>query len=125
MEKIFTTGKSCLKFAEVDIYKEGCQPETGVSHECDIEFKAESPSQLIEKIKEFFEVDDDALLLNSCDEIGRIDVQVLENGEGYKASQSEMKEWKIKGCIKLWACTYSFMVNQLLIEAVNLDAVKV
>ena len=120
MEKIYQTSKA-LKMSDETTFDNGYIPETGQMFQCDIEFKAEKTKQLIENIKDFFGVDDEALLLNSCDDIGRIDVQLLENEAGEKASEWEIKDWKNKGCVQLYACTYSFIVEKHLIEPVDFE----
>jgi hypothetical protein len=100
------------KFAEIDDYENGCLPETAINFRIDVKFKADTVDDLLEDIKNYFGVDDDAIELNSCDEIGRIDIATLENADGYNANESEIELWK-QGKIELWACTYTYYVDEV------------
>lgn len=99
------------KTAEEDIFKSGC--EIGNSIYCtDIKFEAETIKELLTKIKDYFYVDAENILINSCDENGRVDIQVYENAEGYQATGDALKEWK-NAKIKLWLCTYTGYIKKL------------
>ena len=119
MKILYETGKG-LKFAEEDVFNEGCLPETASSHMIDVSFKAETKKEVIEKIKEFFDVDADAIESNSCEEAGRIDIMLLENTEGIKANESEIKDWKNAGCTKLYNCIYSFQLEKVTRETISI-----
>lgn len=107
-----------LKIAEVDIFAEGCQPDTSQMYGVDVDFKAETQAELIGKVCDFLDIEDNKenYLLNSCDEQGRIDFQLLEDGEGVSASKEEIRRWK-KGACQLWAVTYSAQVEKVEREA--------
>lgn len=111
------------KFGEEDDYKEGCLPETGFSHTGGDTFSAHSIDGIVEKVLAFtgFDKKDDPVLLDSCDEPGRIDIQGLENADGIPASAREIKEWK-RGKIKLWSVTYTFDVEKVTRKKVKLAA---
>ena len=113
-----------LKHFEEDTYEDGCNPDTGGSSCVDIDFKSDSIGGLLKKIKEYFDVDNDSLLLNSCEEVGRIDIQVLENAEGYKALKSDIECWK-DGDKILWSACYSFCVKCVTREEVDLNKKEV
>ena len=101
-----------LRYVEEDSWEHGCLPNTSFSVSMDISFKGETKEDLINKIKEFFGVEDDDLELNSCGENGRIDVSVLEDFDGLKASESEIEQWQ-KGLIKLYSAIYTMNVYKL------------
>ncbi len=98
--------KGFFKHAEQDDFKNGCLPNTGHSSSLDIDIIADTKSELIEKVKSWFDVTSDNIELNACDELGRIDIQVMENGIGDKATDTEISMWK-EGCFNLWLANYS------------------
>jgi hypothetical protein len=98
-----------LKFIEEDDYNDGCLPNTAREWDCDAAFEADSVDELISDMCEHLCCDYDALLLNSCDENGRIDIQTLENDDSCEPSAVELAAWK-KGRLKLYSCTYSYRV---------------
>ena len=81
-----------LKFAEEDSYQSGCVAGTAVSYHINITFTGKTLAALLENLKIFTGCDD--ILINSCDEQGRIDLQ------GY------MQLWR-DGKKKLYAVTYT------------------
>jgi hypothetical protein len=104
--------KNGMKYSEEDNYEEGCLPDTGRSCSVDISFKANTSDELIQQLKEYFDVDDDAIELNSCDEDGRIDIFVIEDKNGENASDYNIKLWQ-DGKKILYAVTYSFYVEEV------------
>ncbi|MCP3921319.1 MAG: hypothetical protein GY714_01910 [Desulfobacterales bacterium] len=66
-----------LVHSELDNFKKGCDPSTGCSRFLDepLVFEADTLKELLKEIKKFFNVSQSGLLLNSCDELGRLDVQ--------------------------------------------------
>jgi len=111
--------RSALKFAEEDIYKEGCIPETATSFEVDVKFSSDSVAGVLDKIKKCYDVLDNDIILNSCDEEGRIDVCILEDGNSYKATPADIKEWK-KGKKVLYSAIYSYQIEKVTRESVIL-----
>lgn len=69
-----------IKYTDLDNYKQGCIKSLGgcCGHDS---FSASNIIDLLDKLKDFCGHDD--VLLNSCEEIGRIDIQGLENKDGY------------------------------------------
>lgn len=102
------------KHAERDNYETGCDPDTSVMYEPNIFIKAENLSELIVKVKELFSVADDSLLFNSCDEVGRLDVQAYEGNDGTTVdleNESERKDWEA-GKKEVWLATYTGIVEK-------------
>ena len=103
-----------LKFAEEDNYQSGRVIGTAFS-DCinatftgkTLAFTGETLAALLEDLKIFTGCDD--ILLNSCNEQGRVDLQGYETADGSTASASDMQLWK-DGKIKLYAVTYTAYV---------------
>lgn len=108
-----------LKFAEEDIYDEGCQPETASTFQVDVDFRGDTPQEVIQKVADFLGVDQDGIERNACDEPGRVDFSLMEDAEGTTASQAQIESWK-KGKTRLWAVTYTAHVEK--VEPVTLEA---
>jgi hypothetical protein len=108
-----------LKHVEQDIFNDGCQPDTAITFEANEAFVANSIEVLINEIKTQFDVTDESLLLDSCEEKGRIDVQTLETDDGIKASDRDIDSWK-KGEKRLWMCTYSYNVQKVTRETISI-----
>ena len=96
-----------LKFAEEDSYQNGRVVGTAVSDCINITFTGKTLAALLEDLKIFTGCDD--ILLNSCDEQGRVDLQVYETADGGTASESGMQLWK-DGKKKLYAVTYTALI---------------
>lgn len=112
---------SCVfRFTEEDVYSEGCLPETSITSVYDIEFKNSSLDQLIKMIQEHFGVTDNECLFNSCEEKGRLDIQLLEDENGYKAYPSDIKLWK-KNQKRLWLATYILQIDYIKASMVDLS----
>ncbi len=101
-----------LKFVEQDEYKNGCLPDTGHTASADILIKAETKEQIIEKVKEFFDVKNDCIELNACEESGRIDIQIMENDLAEQPSPAAIEAWK-KGKFNLWLANYSGQLEKV------------
>lgn len=99
------------KFTEEDVYSEGCLPETMSNYGGHDRFIGNTVEEVLEKIMSFTNAEKDWMLLNSCDDVGRVDVQVNENEDGYRATEQEIKQWK-QGKLKLWLATYIFYVKE-------------
>lgn len=101
-----------LKFSELDSWENGC------SGECEtifVKYQIESKNkeEAIQQVKDITgETCDDAIELNSCDEPGRVDVQVQEDEHGNRLTQDQWEEFK-QGRIKAYLVTYSFLFKQL------------
>jgi len=119
MKTVTYETSTALKTAEVDNYQEGCDPDTMVCFDVDVTFKADTLALLLHKIKEYYNVKHEGLLLNSCEELGRLDIQRLETAESFEPSDSQLKQWK-QGNVELWLAAYSYQINKVTREAVQL-----
>ena len=96
-----------LKFAEEDSYQSGCVVGTAVSSHINITFTGKTLAALLENLKIFTGCDD--ILINSCEEQGRVDLQGYEAADGSTASASDMQLWRA-GEKKLYSVTYTVYV---------------
>ena len=96
-----------LKFAEEDRYQSGCVVGTAFSACINATFTGETLAALLEDLKIFTGCDD--ILINSCDEQGRVELQGYETADGSTASASDMQLWK-DGKIKLYSVTYTALI---------------
>lgn len=93
-----------MVFSEQDNYNNGCFGDSKMEHLEDvIILKSATLKGLINKVCNKFNVSNDSILLNSCDEIGRIDVQTstLKAGQvrdSYKKHQDRFTA----GELDLW-----------------------
>ena len=106
------------KFAELDIFDEGCQPDTAYQTGGDITFSGETVKELIDQLLGFTGADD--YELNACDVDGRIDIQVMENSQGYPATLSETEGWK-QGLYNLYLASYTFYIKKVSRKTVSLS----
>ena len=114
--------KGWLKQAEEDIFSEGCDPDTSFAVDnTDMTWSAETVDDLINQLREFTGAreEDDAVLRDSCDEKGRIDIQLMETEQSYPASEGSMRRWR-EGKTRLWAVTYTFKME--LVERTTVSA---
>ena len=109
-----------IKHAEEDSWENGCDPTSGNSFFGDTQFKADSIEKLITYLCQHCGAERDAVTLDACEEPGRIDIQVMENGEGYHASNPEMESFR-KGNCRLWLADYSFQVEKVTRETISLN----
>lgn len=108
-----------LKHAEEDIWERGCQPGTERVDEGNDRFRADTMEDLIEKLMDFaLTTDKKAVLLNACDEIGRVDIQVTQGDDGLPLTESEQEVWK-RGEKQAWLVNYSFRVER--VQRVDVD----
>lgn len=99
-----------LVLKEQDDFNNGCLPETQTSLALDLTIKAETKRGIISKLKENFPSND--FEFNACDEIGRVDIQVLEDNDGNEASNQQILDWK-KGKQDLYLANYSGMLEEI------------
>lgn len=95
-----------IKSIELDNYENGCTGEYSSYSGKDI-FQAETIRDLIEQLKNFTGHDD--ILINSCEEDGRIDIQGMEDGNSMVASDCQLEAWRA-GTIDLYSVCYTFQV---------------
>lgn len=110
------------KFYEEDIYNEGCLPHTGGLIDGREVFRADTIDGLLNELLAFTGGDRECLELNSCDEAGRVDISIMENADGCKATKWEIESWK-EADIQLWDCIYTFQIEKITAEAVNLEEI--
>ena len=85
-------------------------------------FKADTVESLVKQLKAFTGCDDDQnLLLNSCDTLGRLDIQTMEDANGMVASESDIEAFK-KSEKRLWLCCYTFNIELVQSAVVDLSA---
>lgn len=101
-----------LKFTEEDSYENGCNPDTVQIFEVDKKFEADTPQELIKDVAEWLAVDNDGIEKNACDEAGRVDFSLMEDGESNKSTKTQISAWK-KNKQKLWSVTYTGYVEKV------------
>lgn len=99
------------KIAELDTYSEGC---AGAGMHSTIAYKivSDSLASIKQQICDFLGCDEEALTIDACEEVGRIDAGLHENAEGYTASVSEMAAWQAGEC-ELYYANYLFYFEQV------------
>lgn len=96
-----------FKSSEEDNYRDGCLPESASNSIIDVTFTNNTLAGLLEDLKNFTSCDD--ILLNSCEEVGRVDLQGYETLAGYKATDTDYEAWK-NAKKKLFYVTYTAYV---------------
>lgn len=109
-----------LAHSEQDNYKDGCHGKclTKFTPNNSFIITADSMKSLINKLQiEFSSKDINDFLFNSCDEMGRLDLQVIQRVpfECAKPSSKTIEEWKA-GEIDLWLTCYTFNVEMVQVE---------
>jgi hypothetical protein len=120
--KTYFQANGWAKFYEEDIYQEGCQPNTGGMITGNELFKAETLDGLLNDLLAFTGANYEDIQLNSCDEVGRVDISVMEDDHGSMATRKQIADWK-DGEVRLWDCIYTFQVEKIQAEAVNLEEI--
>lgn len=95
-----------IVISDIDNYENGFTGEYEYYSGNDI-FQAETIEGLIEQLKAFTGHDD--VLINSCEEDGRIDIQGMEDRHGMVASNYQLEAWRA-GNIGLYSVCYTFQV---------------
>lgn len=98
--------KGVFRSCEIDDYKEGCLPDSGYSISWDIDFKGKTKEEIIEEIKEFHNVDDEALLIEGS----KICVQLHEkplHDRWITPSEEDIENWK-EGKTKIYLVDYVY-----------------
>lgn len=112
-----------IKFADEDRFNEGCTGDAVQFCGKDV-FKGTHPNSVIAKFCDFVGAEKSNVELNSCDESGRVDICVMENGDGYPASKREIELWK-SGDVRLWYAVYTGYVDRVHRESEDLAGVVV
>lgn len=99
------------RIATEDHYHQG---EFGPSSDSYVDYhiKAKTLQEMREKIASVVGGTLEDQDLNSCDEPGRVDVQMLENADGLSPTASQYAKW-IEGEYRLWSVTYTFYVESV------------
>lgn len=108
--------------SEKDNCLKGCYGET--LHEWGkIDIKASTITELLQKLQEEFKCKRDDIELNSCDNLGRVDIQVLQLKafECHKISAENYNKFE-KGEIDLW-CTLYIMHVEMITTDIDLEAI--
>lgn len=112
----FETGL-CQRYAKVDDYKEGCLPNQYHNTFFNLDLSAPTIQELVKKIKEQFDVDDDSIEYDACGEPGRIDIAQTQDDEGTPATPDQLASWR-KGKTRLWYVVYTIVVTKVTREEV-------
>jgi hypothetical protein len=103
--------KGYIKHVERDNWENGCT-DTVQSYFVSDYFECATKEEAIQYCKDVTgETDEGALDLNSCDEPGRIDIQVQEDENGNRLTQLQWDQFKA-GEIDTYLATYSFYFKQ-------------
>jgi len=113
-----------MKYAEEDIFEDGCQLNSTTTAFGDDRWSAPTVSNLVEQLRAFvpFTSDGDAMQLDACEELGRIDISGMETIDGNEPTVSQLEDWK-RGEYRLWYVTYTFQVERVTRETIALDGV--
>ena len=111
-----------IKFYELSTYEEGCLPHTGGMTDGNQLFKAETLDGLVKELLAFTGANYEDIDFNSCDEVGRLDISVMEDDHSSVATRGQINQWK-EGQIRLWDCIYTFTVKKIQSETVNLEEI--
>ena len=107
------------KLSEEDIYQDGCQPNTGGIYGGADRWRADTVEDLIQQLLGFTGADYEGIDFDACEDVARIDIALMEDDNGSKATRHQINEWK-EGKIRLWDCIYSFHINRVQSEPLNL-----
>lgn len=103
-----------LAFSDPDTYDKGCDPFRSKSH-FDPAFRCEAATLegLISELCQEFHCGRDCILLDSCDEEGRLDLQVYQSSpfSVHKVSNKVNSEWLAGKRKELWLTNYIFEVK--------------
>ena len=116
----YETGKA-FKFAEEDVFNEGCIPGSGGADVVYIEFIAPTLNDLILKVKDYWGLDTQDLQLNN-DDVGHLEFQIYEDMEGNKATDNDIEQWK-QGKKRLWLVCYTYRIEKVKRSYVDLKGV--
>lgn len=114
MKQQFVINGYCA-FSELDSFENGCHGKSQYEsvRASDWSCEADSFQDLIDNLKrEFKATSNDDFLLNSCDELGRLDLQVYQR-EAFncaRVSEASIESWKA-GKIDLYLTCYTFQVS--------------
>lgn len=96
-----------LKSSEEDDYRNGCVAGTATDNYLNVIFRCETLAELLEALKSFTGCNN--ILLKSCGEMGRVDLQRHETIKEDPATGNDYAAWK-RGEKKLFHVTYTAYV---------------
>lgn len=108
-----------FKLVEEDSYENGCIPDTAKSWTLHTRFSSTTVRGLLNEICKLHGADVNDVELNSCGEDGRIDVAVMEDAYGNRATERDLDVWK-EGRRKLYSCIYTYYIHKVEREVVRL-----
>ena len=114
--------KGALKFAERDIFTEGCISDTAYSVFVDNPLQSDNLAQILKSISDFTGCEVEDIEVNACEEPGRIDAAVMETAEGFAATPHQLERWKTGDC-DLWYAVYSFYFEGVTRAPANFETV--
>lgn len=100
--------KGIVRDCELDSFGEGCQPNTGYSISWDVEFFGNTIEQVLEKVKEYHNIDDDTIKIEG----NKIYISVHEVPLDYgwvTPSKSDIEKWK-RGEQEIYLVDYSYKI---------------
>ena len=118
--------KGYIAHSEIDNWDQGCIGTTKTEWGDWYSIEADSIAGLLEKLSQDFCAASNAdVLLDSCDEDGRIDLQVWQAGafEVGNVDEDLIANWKA-GKIDLWLTCYSFQVEKVVTGFSLVDEVQ-
>lgn len=120
---MFETDKA-FKFYEEDTYENGCIPDSGGTCIYHIKFSDNTLNGLIKQMENWFDTKREDMEFNSCDNIGRVDIGVMEDDKGDFATKAQLELFK-QGKCRLWYAIYTFNVSEVTRELVDFDKKEV
>lgn len=114
-----------IKYSEEDVYDKGCiyigrDSMVGGSDR----FVGKTPEEAINNFLEFFGANKDCLDINACDEVGRVDICLMEDEAGSQADENEIQLWK-KNKKRLWYAVYTGYIEVVTRKEFNLQGLKI
>ena len=99
-----------IKWSEENSWGDGCIHGTDGEGSGSDQFRGKTVTELIGRCMEFVgTADPNEVLLDSCGEVGRLDIQVFEDLAGTVASDAQFELWR-QGKLRMWLSTYTFSV---------------
>ena len=118
--------KGYIAHSEIDNWDQGCIGPAKTEWGDGFTLESDSIAGLLEKLSaDFCATSNDGFLLDSCDEDGRLDLQVYQR-EPFKIgkpSEATIAKWKAGG-IDLWLTCYSFQVEKVVTGFSLVDEVQ-
>ena len=108
------------KHSEEDTYDHGCNGKSDLSAYIEKNLATDSAPEIVAKFANWLGMKPEDAELDVCEEAGRVEFQRMEDGEGYEASEQQLKDWK-RGELKLYAATYTIYVERVTRESVTLS----